>query len=744
MVSKTVTYLGASILQQDMPNSNFESSSADGLVFSPSTDSGDIIAEAYTTYAPTDTPNPLWNNVEIDWTRKTSDTTLPFKATFGLYGVTSMGDMNIIGEKIVDTITTVPVTEKVTFDLLHSACEANFNLTSDLAPAWKTNINLPLSYINYDNIQLQCYTPENTRLRAKFFTVTGSSDGDNVNFAVGPIEIIYDGSTATDFSDIKFWLYDPTVWRWIVVPKILIRKVNSNFARYFIELSTLNQSAAYLIMMTYGTLASNTPYWLNSPYTNKDNVYQGQLHLHTLDSDGNISLGEAAMVYRNLGYDWVAPSDHNFINPDPQMPGILYIPNVEYNNNSIDNPYERIHVNCIGAQTPLQYNPATLDDIITEASAASITYNGTTHTAHDMRCGRISGGTFGLATGNPKLAGTSTQTNIDYGLGEGCFVQLNHPTWLNSDGNTNKNANGFHAVAVYNAVNAAWYDYVIDDMLTTKNRFNIGIEDDTHTYYSGDMTTTLPTNVRWGTEASADTTGFSAWSSGGGGSNISSDLAYHSGSRSLKCATWGLAAQEGVYVLPTVVAGTPYMFHAWVNAPLGVAMALQKYDAVNGNVIQTFTGTGDWQHVTIQFTPGNTTPSVLIRTDEEIATTFYVYDILCYSGSIEGSTAYHVYADNLTTDDIIANLRAGNYYITYGDHTLELSVTVNEGSITATSNVQTNMQFITSNGIVAQTNNGVTTATYTPTINDVYVRVKATKYNVVGIALTNPIWVEEV
>jgi hypothetical protein len=742
VVSKTVTYLGASILQEDLDNSNFVSSDANGLVFSPSTDSDDIIAESYTTYAPTDTPNPLWGNVEIEWTRKTRDTTQPFKTTFGLYGVTPMGDVNLIGEQITNTITASPIIEKVTFDLLHSACEANFNKTSTLAPTNKININLPFSYKNYGNVQIQGYTPDFTKLKSKFFTITGSSDGNNTNFAVGPVDVTYDSDMATNFSDIRFWIFDITLNRFIPVPKILIRKVDSTSARYFLEMPVLLQSAVYYVIMTYGGLSTSTQYWLNSPYTPRDNVYQGQLHMHTTNSDGTISPFDAVTTYRNLGYDWVALSDHNFINPDPGVSGCLFIPNVEYNNNAVDNSSARIHANMIGAITPLPYNPASTADLVTEAGASSITYNGLTKTAKEMRDGRISGGTFGLLTGNPKLAGLSIQTCIDYGLGDGCFVQLNHPTWLNYTGNVVVQSNGYHAMAVYNAANGVLYDDPIDNILSSINRFNIGIEDDTHTYYSGDGTTTLPANVRGGTETSMNTTGFTALSS-----TITSDTSiFHTGSRSLKCVTNGSTVTEGVYINPTVVANTIYTHHVWVFAGLDVPFTLQKYDGVHVTESINFTGTGDWQHITMQFNPGTTNPALGIYTTSAspYSTTFYVDDIICYSTCLEGTTAFHVYADSLTSEDIISNLRLGNYYVTKGDHNFSLTTTTTETSITATTSYNANIEFITTNGIRAQTNNNVTSATYTPTINDEYVRVKATNVYNSGIAWNNPIYVEAV
>jgi hypothetical protein len=68
---------------------------------------------------------------------------------------------------------------------------------------------------------------------------------------------------------------------------------------------------------------------IDSPYTTKTNVYKGQLHAHSTNSEGCNSPREVATIYKNLGFKFTSITDHDYLTPDPEVPGILYIPGVE-------------------------------------------------------------------------------------------------------------------------------------------------------------------------------------------------------------------------------------------------------------------------------------------------------------------------------------------------------------------------------------------------------------------------------
>jgi len=725
MVSKTVTYLGVSLLQEDMPMSNFISSDADGLVFSPSNTDQPVEAEAYVTYHPTEDPNPLWNAVEIDWTRWGKNLNSGMGTTFTLYGITPLGDVVEVGSQLRYNYTTTPTTEKIIFDLLHSACGANMSLTTALAPANEISLQLPKVYGEYKSITYSTMLPEPVQTKMQSLMVTGSPDGNNINFAIGPIYVPYDADMNVDFGDVRWWYIDYSVQsgRYIPVPSTIVHKVNGAGAFFFIELPVLAQNGNYWPIITYGK-SPQVPYKLISPYTKRNNNYMGQLHLHTGNSDGVVSgvyptgtpkpVADVATTYDNLGYDWLAPSDHNTITPNPGNTDLLWIPCEEWTESVPQ--YNRIHLCVCGAVTPIPGTPNSPAALAAESAA--------------QKTARIDN------------ANENVQIGCNRGLADGAFVQLNHPTWLETIGDSVMNVSGYHAVAIYNSVNGTSYEDTIDTMLCSTRKFLLGIEDDTHNYSYGDAGAVLPANAMNGTETTGDTTGFTAWTSGGGSATITSDTtSYHTGSRSLKCVTGGGAASEGVFVAPTVNAFWAYTAHFWVNAPLGASMELNKWDAVNGNVIQTFTGTGNWQHVSVSFVPGNTTPSILVCTNGAQAVTFNVDDVLCYSSMTQGNTAYHVYADNLTQDEILENLKLGNYYLTRGGNDFVLTATNDGTSITATVNQGATIEFITNAGVRPQINVGVMSATYTPNINDAYVRVKATRGTDGANAWTNPIWI---
>ena len=64
---------------------------------------------------------------------------------------------------------------------------------------------------------------------------------------------------------------------------------------------------------------------LESPYFETANVYKGQLHCHTKNSDGAQWPLEVVTAYKNAGYDFIAITDHDHVTPDPEVEGILFI-----------------------------------------------------------------------------------------------------------------------------------------------------------------------------------------------------------------------------------------------------------------------------------------------------------------------------------------------------------------------------------------------------------------------------------
>lgn len=71
-------------------------------------------------------------------------------------------------------------------------------------------------------------------------------------------------------------------------------------------------------------------YIINNPYRFGGSLsLKGQLHCHTTNSDGVDSPEDVVTAYKNAGYDFVAITDHNYITPDPGVPGIIFIQSTE-------------------------------------------------------------------------------------------------------------------------------------------------------------------------------------------------------------------------------------------------------------------------------------------------------------------------------------------------------------------------------------------------------------------------------
>jgi hypothetical protein len=178
-------------------------------------------------------------------------------------------------------------------------------------------------------------------------------------------------------------------------------------------------------------------------------------------------------------------------------------------------------------------------------------------------------------------------------------------------------------------------------------------------------TNLLTANVSTGTDTLGDTTGFTAYNSAALSS--STEQAYQ-GSRSLKVVTPGAVTTEGANCTYTLANGNPVSGSVMVKAPLGAAMSLQ----ITGSDYTLFTGTGEWQKVSMGVANKTSSANVYIwTTTTPQAITFYV-DMLqieakAYPTSWTlGSTSRA--ASTMTIPSNVLNLSEG---------TIELEVYVN-------------------------------------------------------------------
>lgn len=98
-----------------------------------------------------------------------------------------------------------------------------------------------------------------------------------------------------------------------------------------------------------------------------------------------------------------------------------------------------------------------------------------------------------------------------------------------------------------------------------------------------------------------------------------------------------------------------------------------------------------------------------------------------------------VFTNENNKNSILQALRDGNFYASTGN---DIRISVSSNVVTATSTELSNISFIGKNGVVLQTNNGVTSATYTIRGDEMYIRVKSEKIADSTYAWAQPIFID--
>jgi len=110
-----------------------------------------------------------------------------------------------------------------------------------------------------------------------------------------------------------------------------------------------------------------------NPYQYSGNWYKGQMHMHTTNSDGDSDPTTVANYYKNLGYDFIAITDHNYITPDPNV-GILVLGS-EYGKGSEENTADTGHILAINVSTVTDVNLSLqerIDSIVSQNGIAIV------------------------------------------------------------------------------------------------------------------------------------------------------------------------------------------------------------------------------------------------------------------------------------------------------------------------------------------------------------------------------------
>jgi hypothetical protein len=104
-----------------------------------------------------------------------------------------------------------------------------------------------------------------------------------------------------------------------------------------------------------------------------------------------------------------------------------------------------------------------------------------------------------------------------------------------------------------------------------------------------------------------------------------------------------------------------------------------------------------------------------------------------------GNGWIHVFADSATAANILASLRTGNFYSSTGP---TITIAASSTEMTITTPAAATIAFIGQGGATLQTSASVTTATYTFTGNEKYVRVLVTRDSDSKLAWTNPVYIK--
>src|SRR4051794_2870151 len=106
----------------------------------------------------------------------------------------------------------------------------------------------------------------------------------------------------------------------------------------------------FLVLLAVGAALTQTPRSSDAP---KGRWYKGNLHTHTLNSDGDSTPHEVATWYREHGYQFLVLTDHNYLTEITGLNAIhaakekfLLVPGEEVTDKFGDSP---IHINA--------YNP---------------------------------------------------------------------------------------------------------------------------------------------------------------------------------------------------------------------------------------------------------------------------------------------------------------------------------------------------------------------------------------------------
>jgi len=250
-------YTGSQIPQNDMDIIGYIASEQDGCKFQPNPNQTEQELATFTnTHQPFESNNVDWKKVELNrtWQQITdpeSDTGGSFSNIISLYGIMHDGSPELIGEIIETSIPSTETTEPKIFDLDGSAGEAPVKQTIETTTAGKIKLKLPMRLKNYDSVTLKHSPYDPNWPKNKILPVTSPTDYSYTNYVIGPITVNYVSGMNSDFSDLRYVVWDNTLLQFVDCRYYIFSKTNSISAKVFVEIPYLLQGSGRYLQQFY-------------------------------------------------------------------------------------------------------------------------------------------------------------------------------------------------------------------------------------------------------------------------------------------------------------------------------------------------------------------------------------------------------------------------------------------------------------------------------------------------------------
>ena len=233
-------------------------------------------------------------------------------------------------------------------------------------------------------------------------------------------------------------------------------------------------------------------------FTDNGKWYKGNLHSHTVNSDGKLTPAQAVLTYRQHGYSFMCLSDHDYytdLRQEFDCEDFILLPAVEGSVRLLDSSFLNIDVDrYTDGKGYKDYHPNKIwDEIHSLGEYRQVK----THHIHGILGNKAMRDAAGenCFTENEytpmrvyfdKWDGVKAAEDLsEFFKSKGCFTTYNHPIWSRVDFDDVRDIKGFWALEVYNyaTVNECGEgeDTTFYDMLLRRgNDLNAFASDDNH------------------------------------------------------------------------------------------------------------------------------------------------------------------------------------------------------------------------------------------------------------------------